>query len=118
MDNNHNSNIINVTSFNQKGGITANQVNIGIKRDRHINEILKRELRSHLQEKDQIIEISAIINDPEAFQFADEIKIFLEQEDYRVKGVHSTMYARPPIGNIIEARNQGGIKIIIGVNTG
>ncbi|MFA5855622.1 MAG: hypothetical protein WC846_05125 [Candidatus Gracilibacteria bacterium] len=116
MDNNQQS--INVTSYFQQGGITANQVSIGIKNDRHLNDQFKVNLKPHLPKKEETIEISAIMNDYEAFQFAEEIKDFLSKEGYKTGGVYSTIYARPPVGNIIEPRKQGGIKIIIGTNKG
>jgi len=110
------SKIINVTSHDQKGGITAYQVNFNTKKERHINEEFKVNLNPHLPKKNETIEVNATMSDPEAYQFASEIKSFLEGEGYEVKGVSHVMYARPPVGNIIEQRKEGGIKIIIGTH--
>ena len=63
---------INVTSFNQQGGITAGHVNIG-PQPRHLNAQGAKQLAQALP-KDKKVNVTCIMDDGEGFQFATEIK--------------------------------------------
>jgi hypothetical protein len=106
-------NIFNVNSYSQQGGITAGQVNIG-KQERHFTEQTKQALTQHLPDKKDVIDLTTVRGDQEAFQFASEIKQFLESENYNVNGVNQADFSNPVKGQSIEPRKEGGIKIIIG----
>jgi hypothetical protein len=110
---NNSQNSFNVNSYFQKGGITAGQVNIG-KQERHFTEQTKQALIPHLPDKKDVIDLTVVMGDQEAFQFASEIKQFLENENYNVNGVNQAIFSKPVKGQIIEPRKEGGIKIIIG----
>ena len=104
----------NVTSFNQQGGITAGQVNIG-KQERHCSERFKASLAPHLpKDKEKQIVVSATLGDTEARQFAEEIKQYLEDEGYKVRGVLQVVRKKLVIGQEIVLSKDGGIEIKIG----
>lgn len=102
---------IHVTSYDQSGGITANQVNIG-NQPRTLTPELKTRLDQVLQiNKNREIRITAVMGDGEAFQFADQIKEYLESEGWKVSGVDQAVYNKPVIGQTI---NPEATEIIIG----
>ena len=84
------------------------------KEDRHFNEKTKKSLLPNLPEKNSFIELTAIAGDFEAFQFASEIKGFLDNEGYRTSDVNQSIFSLPIKGQKIEPRKTGGIRIIIG----
>lgn len=105
--------MINVSSTNQSGGITANQVNIG-SIPRNIDNKTKNELLEMLKVKNEPIDISSVMGDSEAFKYANQINDFLKSQGYtKVEGVSQAVYSKPVIGQFIE-RDNIGIKIIIG----
>ena len=111
---NKDENNIHVTSYNQKGGITANQVNIEGKQQRHINDDLQLQLREMLKDfRENEIQMSYQVSDNEAFVFASEIKSFLENESWTVKGLHSAQYfsAEPREGIHVSPPKNGVISI-------
>ena len=106
---------INVTSYNQSGGITAYNVNIG-PQDRKLTSQLANQLMKHI--KDNGIEkatITSVMGDQEAFQFASVIKAFLNDQGLSVDGVNQAVYTKPVRGQIVEAgKEPKSISIIIG----
>ncbi len=100
-----------VTSYDQKGGITANQVNIG-NQPRTLTPELKTQLDQLLQvNKNKEIRITAVLGDGEAFQFANQIKAYLESKGWKVSGVDQAVYSNPVMGQTI---NPEATEIIIG----
>ncbi len=108
-------NIFNATSFNQSGGITAGQVIVG-PQPRRLNDGLRGQLRSALPH-DKKVTVVAVMGDGEAFQFASEIKQFLEGETYNVSGVDQAVYSGPVVGQRIQPRDDG-LEVIIGTRQG
>lgn len=107
------SQVVNVTSNNQFGGITANQVNIGAV-PRKIDLTLTNQLLVFAQNKDESIDITSVMGDQEAYQFATEIKNFLLSQGYKkVDGVNQALFNQPVIGQFLNRENSG-IKILIG----
>lgn len=107
---------INVTSFFQQGGITANQVFVG-KQPRKLNDLLKASLKKMLPEdKSQESIITSVMGDPEAFQFANEIKDYLLSEGYAAKGVNQAIFSQPVTGQNITPKTETPCKITIGSN--
>lgn len=105
--------MINVSSTNQSGGITANQVNIGAI-PRNLDENLKNQLLENLKNKSEKIDIASVMGDSEAFRFANQINDFLKNQGYlNVEGVSQAVYSKPMIGQYLN-RDTKGIKIIIG----
>lgn len=104
---------VNVSSTNQSGGITANQVNIGaIPRNLDVN--LKNQLLVNLKDKNEHIDIASVMGDSEAFRLANQINDFLKAQGYlNVEGVSQAMYSKPMIGQFLD-RDANGIKIVIG----
>ena len=106
---------INITSYNQSGGITAYNVNVA-PQDRKLTPELANQLISHIKENSvKKISIVAVLGDQEAYQFASIRKSFLENNGYSVDGVSQSVYSKPIKGQIIEPTKDGsGINIIIG----
>lgn len=107
------SEVINVTSHNQSGGITANQVNIGaVPRKLDIN--VQNQLLGALQNKSEAIEITSIMGDSESFDFATQISDFLKANGYtKVDGVNQSVFTKPVIGQYLD-RDSNGVRILIG----
>ncbi len=107
--------VVNVTSNNQNGGITANQVNIGsIPRNLDINT--QGQLLSFLNSKDERIDINSIMGDAESFQFANQINDFLKSQGFtNVDGVNQSVFTKPVIGQFMN-RDSSGVHILIGSN--
>ena len=108
--------VVNVTSHNQNGGITANQVNIGAI-PRKLDNNIQNQLLGFLQDKNERIEISSILGDPESFEFASQINNFLKSQGYlSVDGVNQSVYTKPVVGQFLN-RDSTGVKILIGSKT-
>ena len=104
---------VNVTSNNQSGGITANQVNIGAA-PRKLDFSIQNQLLSFLQNKNEKITITSILGDPESFQFANQINDLLKAQGFtKVDGVGQAVFIKPVIGQFID-RDTSGVKILIG----
>lgn len=102
---------VSVTSYNQQGGITAQEVNIGQQ-----PRSLTFENKNFLESLSEInpskqITIECVLGDGEAFQFANEIKSYLESLGWNVNGVDQAVYSIPVIGQTIFP---DATKIIIG----
>ncbi len=105
--------VVNVTSHNQQGGITANQVNIGLP-PRLLTLSLQNQLLSYLQSKTEPIDITSIMGDSESFKFANEINSFLKSQGYiSVGSVAQSVFNKPMVGQFID-RDSSGVKIVIG----
>jgi hypothetical protein len=110
-----NDDIFNVNSFNQQGGITAGQVNFGLL-PRHLDDSLQSQLLGVLKKDDEIT-ITSVMGDQEALIFANEIKIYLGELGYVVKGVNQAIYNNPVIGQHFNRKpNSNQVDIIIGGN--
>ena len=107
--------IVNITSHNQSGGITANQVNIGsVPRNLDINN--QSQLLSFLNSKDEMIDINSIMGDAESFKFANQINDFLKSQGFKkVHGVNQSVFDKPVVGQFMD-RDKSGVKILIGSN--
>ena len=90
-----------VRSYNQQGGVTAGQININ-RPPRTLSPQLKAQLDELLPaHKDKEIKIDAQMGDSEAFQFAQEIKDYLEYNGWKVNGVNQVICDEPVMGQII-----------------
>ena len=109
------SQVVNVTSNNQNGGITANQVNIGsMPRTLDINT--ERQLLSFLNSKNERIDINSVMGDAESFQFANQINDFLKSQGFtKVDGVSQSVFSKPVVGQFMN-RDSAGVQILIGSN--
>jgi hypothetical protein len=106
---------INVNSYNQRGGITAYQVNVQ-QPQRELNDNLKKQFKKLFSGYSfSAIDVTAVMGDQEAFRFASQIKEFLVTESYDVHGVNQAVFTKPVQGQIVEKPNeQGVLKVIIG----
>ncbi len=106
---------INITSYNQSGGITAHTVNIGMQ-TRHLDLQEASQLDQHLlQFKSTAVRVTSVLGDQEAFLFANEIKDYLTSKGFAVAGVDLARYTQPVVGKFIRQSNNV-IEIIIGSN--
>jgi excinuclease UvrABC ATPase subunit len=104
---------ININSYNQSGGITAYNVNIG-PQDRKLTESTGQQLIDELKKRpDKEITVTAVMGDGEAFRFASQVKNFLTEKGYDPKGVNQAVYTNPVEGQIINEKDDK-IDIIIG----
>lgn len=113
------SEIYNVESNNQSGGITAGKienVNIGDV-GRHLDEDSANELINYIP-KGKEVSISYPNGDGEAYKFALEIKKRLEQEGYTVFGLNVAYYTKMFYGQSrsVHPDNDNTIVIQIGAN--
>jgi hypothetical protein len=93
----------NVTSYNQKGGITAGIVNVGTQ-PRSLNIELQNQLHQFLPDKTKTVTVTCVMGDGEAFNFATEIKNYLINQGYRVNGVNQAIFLKPVIGQTFDAK--------------
>jgi hypothetical protein len=96
-----NNQSIQVTSNNQSGGITANEVNIESPK-RKLDDHLKSQLVDFLNNKNERIVIDALLGDSESNQFANEIKDYLTTLNYsKIDGVNQVVPVQPIVGQFI-----------------
>lgn len=105
----------NIISNNQSAGITAHTVNVGTinmaPQPRILNDQFAQQLLAIPQGR--LITVSAIMGDQEAFQFATQVKNFLESRGYNVSGVGQGIPAQPIVGQYIKPKGDG-FEIVIG----
>ena len=95
------NNIFNVSSTNQSGGITAGQVNIGTQ-PRVLTDQNRAQILSIVEARNGApISVTAVLGDGEAFQYAEQIKAFLESKGHQVKGVNQAVYTGPMMGQSV-----------------
>ncbi|GAA4776650.1 MULTISPECIES: hypothetical protein [Flavobacterium] len=88
---------VNVTSYNQSGGITANKVTIEkIKKDRVLKMQDEVSLSVKLPYKDQAITVWSLMGDPESYKFAKQIHTFLITSKYSNVYQNIRTYMRTP----------------------
>ncbi len=104
---------LNVTSNFQSGGITAGQIII-TPPARKLNENNTAQILLNLPDKNEKIDITSLLGDSEAFQFAMQISNLLKTNGYKnVDGVNQAIFNSPVTGQSL-FRDSLGVKIIIG----
>lgn len=91
------SQVFNVSSTNQRGGITTGVVNVGAQ-PRQVNAILRGQLQQMLPDKTKTITVTSVMGDGEAFSFATQIKDFFVSQGYDVNGVNQSVFSGPVMG--------------------
>lgn len=103
----------NVFSVNQMGGITAGQVNIG-PQARQMDDANGQQIKQHIPTSAKV-KVTSVMGDGEAFNFATQIKQWLESNGYsNVDGVNQAIYSQPVMGQGIERKSESEFEIIIG----
>lgn len=106
--------IVNISSNHQTGGITAQNVTIGVKPEqRRLDFALKKQLFEFLSNKDEKIQITSVIGDNEAYKFSIEIEEFLKRNGYSNIETSQGIFSPPIIGQAIH-RNMNNVSISIG----
>lgn len=109
---------VNVTSYYQSGGITAQTVNVGLVPRRFAQETADS-IVALIQDRSASVEIISSMGDGEALQFATEIFEWMKANGYtQVRGVNQAMWGSPVLGNRIEPKPDGSFAIVIGTNNG
>lgn len=82
---------------------------------RHLTNEIKSDLDSKLySSKGQNITITSVMGDQEAFQYASEIKSYLELKGWKISGINQAIYSAPVIGQFMDIKSDGSIDILIG----
>lgn len=106
---------INISSTNQTGGITAQNVHISsMKPQRKLNDVVKLEIINRLPVKNEIIRIYSAMGDREATNLGQQIKDFLLENGYTM--VQGVDYAALDI-NVTQIefyRNNSVVEIYVG----
>ena len=101
----------NYTQNNQHGD---NTMNFG-SQPRELDINLKEQL-DKLITVGSMVNITSVLGDGEAYNFASQIKLYLEEKGYKVNGVNQSVFSGPVSGQIIEPPKDGDrtFKLIIG----
>lgn len=84
--------------------VAGNKIILNEKPRRNIDNTLKDQLIRLLQ-VEATIDISYLVSDLESFNFAEQIKFFLEDSGYTVNRFSSATYSPPLTGQILEKVN-------------
>lgn len=106
---------VNVTSYNQSGGITAHTVNIG-PQPRTLSTMpkLTASLRD-LVPKTKPVDVYAVMGDADGMQFASEIYAFLGANGYKLKYPHISQGVRMPVPSGVSAIDHGDyFEVVVG----
>ena len=119
-DDNDSGNIF-VTSHNQQGGITANQVNIGRPPPRDLRRASQAELDDILKvmepHRDKNIGVTVSVNDAETQNFANQLRVFLGDNGFRVgPGIAIGIFSAPQPPLSIDSRRENEATVIVGPN--
>lgn len=107
---------INVTSYNQSGGITAGTVNIGAQ-PRHFTAADAQALTKAIPPGSPVT-VTAFGPDSEALAFAFEIYTWLQANGYpAVKGPNERHGTLPPVKGEQVVQTPNGYEVLIGSNT-
>lgn len=108
------SSIINVSSSNQSGGITAGIVNLG-EPQRRMTSNLKIETDKIFSDPNEKISISYVSGNSEALNFATEIRDYFISQGFKYIGFGSFTRSPEIYGLVIEnSRNKDGRSILVG----
>ena len=95
------SEVHNVTSNNQSGGITAHTVN-AFPKPRRLNSDKCESISNKLfPYRDRPILIDTILNDREAIIYAKDTESCLQRKGFQIEGIQKTLYEVPPEGQDI-----------------
>ena len=106
---------INSPGANVIGGNVINTQNLIKPPVRHLTEEIKVGLDNKLKLLNpKNIIITSVMGDQEAFQYASEIKQYLESKKWNVEGVTQAVYSQPVIGQFLNQNSDGNVEILIG----
>jgi hypothetical protein len=114
INNEPSATIINVTSTNQSGGITAGVVNIG-EPQRRMSPQLKTDLDKLFANPSEKVAVLYVAGNTEALKFATEIKDYLVSKDFRFASLGSFTRSPEIYGLKVEKSRHGeGTSILVG----
>jgi hypothetical protein len=110
-------NTVNVTSINQAGGITANNV-VFAAPQRSLSDPNALPLRKQMLEvlaKNKPIAVTAVLGDIESYRFAAEIHSFLKSNGFKMQedGISQGVFMPPPRGVSVN-KDSDPIQIVVG----
>lgn len=102
-----------MNTFNQNNQSGDNIMNFG-SQPRELDSNLQTQLKEIIKTKEVVV--TSVMGDGEAFNFASQIKDYLEKEGFSVNGVNQAVYSKPISGQIVEPPKdeKDSFKIIIG----
>lgn len=89
--------VFNVSSTNQQGGITAGVVNVGAQ-PRQVDAKFREMFQQLHLDKAKPIKVRSTSGDSESFNFATQIKEFLVSQGFTVNGVNQCIFRVPVVG--------------------
>ena len=103
-----------MNTFNQNNQNGNNIMNFGTQ-PRELDSSLEAQLKQ-LIPTGSSVDLTSVLGDGEAYNFASQIKKYLENNGYKVNGVNQAVYSQPISGQIIEnpQDSNDSFKIIIG----
>ena len=109
-----NPQVINVTSNNQSGGITANQVFIGAKKPKLL-DIDKIKILAIAMDKDENIQISCLPGSNNSYELAEQIRSFLVEKGYKkVSSIGMFVSSNSFSGVTYDRRQKGRLNFQVG----
>ena len=97
------------------GGDKIISGNVFEKPSRHLTQDIKTDLNNKLSSfKGKNITITAVMGDQEAFQYATDIKDYLDVQGWNTEGINQAVYSKPVIGQFLNQDTNGNINILIG----
>ena len=103
-----------MNTFNQNNQHGDNIMNIG-SQPRELNIELQNQIKEVIK-IDSVVNVTSVLGDGEAYNFANQIKSYLKEQGYEVNGVNQSVFSNPISGQIIEPPkdNNNTYRIIIG----
>jgi hypothetical protein len=102
-----------VVSYNQSGGITAQNVTIE-PTIRHMSDQVGQEIRLHIPTSAKV-SVTSVLGDSESMQFATEVLQWLRANGYsRASGVDQAVYSVPVSGQHVEQKSSDEYEVVIG----
>ena len=93
--------VINVTSHDQKGGITAGVVNLG-SRERKVTGVLESQLIEYFPNKEEPIKIKCMLGNAESISFAEQIQEFLISQGYQIDSLLQVIQKERNSGQFVD----------------
>lgn len=90
---------VNITSYNQLGGITAQNVHIGAPQ-RHVDGGLKQQIREMIP-KEQKVVVMGTMGDGESLGFAQEVLDYMTEAGFNVEGLTQAVWTKPLRGQAL-----------------
>ena len=106
----------NVTSLNQRGGITAGRVSIGTQPRVLTEELKQSALKVIADHPGKRFSVAAPKGDGEAITLAAKLTDFLRAEGHKIDGISQVFYTGAPKGFFVKELDADRIEFVVGHN--